>query len=461
MLFLCLCLPFSISVFMRPGLGMQFLSEPLLVLIGLLFFFKIFGEKSGVKDLLLCPNWVCSMQKTTVSTILLYLPYWIWAYLIWLFVSASFSPLPWIGFKSAIAHSVFIIPAFFVSISLFRENLFSKKNKTEKFVQKTNRFFDSSCLAQKMLLCLVFSSALVASYTIIHYIFLLPLSIDKIFYISQPFFNDHTQLAAWLSMMLPVSIFFSFYYSGRKWVKIFCIIAVFLILFGIIISHCRASWLSLFIAGVLFLASQWKLSRKKWIGISVVSLLLLFLVLKPVLQWGERVGASKSNNPITNLLSLTNWSKDVSSMERCNRWKCAYRICKDFPISGSGIGTYSFLYGPYQKEAEITEISTYKGDAGNAHSEYFTALSETGIIGAGIFLCMTFVGFLLGYRAYKKQSKPSMQKYILTILLSLTTYFSHALVNNFLDTDKLAFIVFFFLSILFFEYQKSQMEIEK
>ncbi|MEG2665752.1 MAG: hypothetical protein RSA02_01895, partial [Bacteroidales bacterium] len=92
---------------------------------------------------------------------------------------------------------------------------------------------------------------------------------------------------------------------------------------------------------------------------------------------------------------------------------------------------------------------------------YFTALSETGIMGAGIFLCMTFVGFLLGYRAYKKQSKPSMQKYILTILLSLTTYFSHALVNNFLDTDKLAFIVFFFLSILFFEYQKSQMEIEK
>src|SRR5262249_38719746 len=117
------------------------------------------------------------------------------------------------------------------------------------------------------------------------------------------------------------------------------------------------------------------------------------------------------------IFSLTNITSDLSNAERVNRWKCAVRMFFDKPWLGFGPGTYQFQYFQYQKKEDMTPVSilepikpgattyswspnngitlegtapAYQGNGGTAHSEYFLALSET-----GIFSLIIFVGLLL------------------------------------------------------------------
>jgi hypothetical protein len=52
----------------------------------------------------------------------------------------------------------------------------------------------------------------------------------------------------------------------------------------------------------------------------------------------------------------------------------ASRMVAERPWFGFGPGTYVFQYSPFQKSDELTLISTFAGDLGDAHSEYFSAM---------------------------------------------------------------------------------------
>jgi putative inorganic carbon (hco3(-)) transporter len=105
------------------------------------------------------------------------------------------------------------------------------------------------------------------------------------------------------------------------------------------------------------------------------------------------------------LRSSANISTDQSNLERINRWKCALRMFAEKPHLGWGPGTYQFQYAPFQKASERTAISTDFGDAGNAHSEYLGALSETGWPGALIFLSITLTAVITGIRCWYREKR--------------------------------------------------------
>jgi O-antigen ligase len=143
------------------------------------------------------------------------------------------------------------------------------------------------------------------------------------------------------------------------------------------------------------------------------------------------------------------------------------RMFRERPWFGFGPGTYQFKYFEYQSKDEMTPISglqpmppgvttytwspetgfrmpggaasAYQGSGGSAHSEYFLALSETGIFSAIAFLGLMFVSLRAAINSIKtKNLKSKTTAYV--VILGLTTYFVHGLFNNFLDDCKLAFL---------------------
>ena len=136
--------------------------------------------------------------------------------------------------------------------------------------------------------------------------------------------------------------------------------------------------------------------------------------------------------------SAANVSTDASNLERINRWECAIEMFKERPVFGFGPGTYAFEYARYQKPESLTIISTNFGNMGNAHSEYLSALSETGIIGFFSFILVVAVIFYRSIILYLKTTELERKTLLLFMILSLSTYFIHAFLNNFLDTDKAA-----------------------
>ena len=169
-------------------------------------------------------------------------------------------------------------------------------------------------------------------------------------------------------------------------------------------------------------------------GIGVI--LLFFSFQNKILDSLENNEAESSGKFSEHIESMANISSDASNMERINRWKCAIRMFKEKPIVGWGPGTYKFQYAPFQFSYDRTQISTNFGEIGNAHSEYLSALSETGIIGMLSFMLIVFMAFRTGYRVYHQSKSKEIKQFSLYLTLGLSTYFIHGVLNNFLDTDK-------------------------
>jgi putative inorganic carbon (hco3(-)) transporter len=94
----------------------------------------------------------------------------------------------------------------------------------------------------------------------------------------------------------------------------------------------------------------------------------------------------------------------------------------------------------------MTRISTNNGDKGNAHSEYLTYLSETGLPGFIIFNLLLLVTMSTAIRIYRTSPRKEVRWLAIAFLMGFITYFFHAIFNSFLDTDKASVLVYGSLS---------------
>lgn len=278
--------------------------------------------------------------------------------------------------------------------------------------------------------------------------------------VSLPFYADHTIYSCCLAFILPVFLMHTIKNKTPdfmpKYRSVYFVISV-ILLFGIFFSLCRATWISLVAGlGMLFLI------RLKVKPVTVFSAFLLVATLI-YLNQEPIIGIFKQNRYDSNARgagleeqtkSITNISNDQSNGERINRWKCAIRMFEEKPWVGFGPGTYQFQYIPFQRQKDMTRISVSdpfhirSGHGGTAHSEYLLVLSESGILTFVSFISLIMITVAKAMRNSVQMADKRFRYITIAILIGLITYLTHGLFNNFLDTDKAAFLFWGALSIL-------------
>ena len=174
---------------------------------------------------------------------------------------------------------------------------------------------------------------------------------------------------------------------------------------------------------------------------------VLILILPEFLRTNSKLRIFTKNDTVSSenftehIKSVSNISTDASNLERINRWMSAIRMFQERPHVGWGPGTYQFQYAPFQHSAELTVISTNSGNRGNAHSEYIGLLAQQGWPGLLFMLIFLMVVFQTGFRVVNKTPEGSDRGIAICALLGLVTYFTHGVLNNFLDMDKAAVLV--------------------
>jgi O-antigen ligase len=217
---------------------------------------------------------------------------------------------------------------------------------------------------------------------------------------------------------------------------------------ALILSYTRASWLSLVVALVFLITMLLKI-KLKYVFLTLGILIGLFLIFKTDIIIALDRNNQDSNKSFTkHLTSMTNISTDASNVERLNRWNCAIRMFRVHPVFGYGPGTYQFKYAPFQKFSEMTIISTNNGDVGNAHSEYLGPLAESGVLGTLTLLIILITTMATASRLYFKSHRRKVRLLALTLLLGLISYYSHGIMNDFLDTDKLSALFWGFTAMI-------------
>ena len=309
----------------------------------------------------------------------------------WLAVSACFSTMPLVSWKywSVEAGHWWV---FAVGVAMFPE-----------IWRRAFRLF-------------AFSMAGVVIYTLVHHSFY-HFRADQALLAPMPFFPENTLYAATVGMVvLGLN-------KERAWLMLFFLI-------GLFCSFCRAAWLSVAMTGIVGLLLVF---REKWrlfafVGMAFFTATFLFK--------GQ---------------IFDGMAKDVSMLERLNRYACALRMAHDRPWTGFGPGTFQFQYIPYQRPEEMTRISatepvlerspaTY-GRGGGAHSEYLQALAEAGWPGLLLWLALTAAVLWAGFNSFFREKTKERQWFALALTLSLLTLFLHGLVNNMLHDGRVAALV--------------------
>lgn len=407
--FLLLSTPFSIEIYfedLKSAIGVP--GEPFMAGLLVIFFLKL------IVDGKFQPKFSSHPMSITIIV-----------YLAWMFCTSITSSMPIVSFKYFLARLWFVVVFYFL-FSLLLKNKFN--------IKRFYWFFMAPL-------------TIVVVYTIVRHVEY-GLTKQASTWVMTPFFREHTNYGAALAMYVPVSFAFAFFIKDKLWIRVLYL-AVFLILMaGLLLSFTRAAWLSVIAAaGVLLVL----VLRIKWYVVVSGFLLVIGFVLYNwtdiymTLSKNQKVSSDNLGEHVT---SATNISTDVSNLERINRWKSALRMFEERPIVGWGPGTYMFQYAPFQKPHEKTIISTNNADLGNAHSEYLGPLAEMGFPGLLLVLMIVLQIFILGHKMYNSELNDQTKVLVLAAFLGLVTYFTHGLLNNFLDIDKSAVSVFSFISLL-------------
>lgn len=267
-----------------------------------------------------------------------------------------------------------------------------------------------------------------------------------VFSISKPYFPDHTMFGACLAFLIPLLVLLSWGRKATGWsrsVHLLIGTVTIIVIASEFLALSRAALLSVLIAGLFGLFVHWKMRFRAVIYGLIVLLIGAFALKMPIYKYLERTEAVSNDGEIGNhLSSVTNIQTDASNLERVNRWVCAVRMFGERPLVGFGPGTYQFEYNRFQTLEYKTYISTNVGDKGNAHSEYLTFLSENGIFGALVFLCIVFGSIYFGMQNHQWAESAFLRMLNLGILLGLITYFFHGIFNAFMDQSKMGFLYF-------------------
>ena len=339
-------------------------------------------------------------------------------YLLIVIITAITSSHPLVSFKFLLARLWFIIP-----ILIFGTHFFQKEKNRMQFLWL---FVIATCIA------IVYSLAHHSLYGF---------GEKEGHWVMWPLFKDHTIYGAIVALVLPLVIAIYFAEKHSPLTQAILLVLIAIVLVGLYYSYTRAAWLSIICASIVCLVVYYRINFKILAGIGIIALIL------GIYKWDQiqmELGRNKYEHTTESfderLQSATNVTTDASNLERINRWSCAIAMFEQRPIFGYGPGTYAFEYAPFQEPENLTIISTNFGDMGNAHSEYLGALAEMGVMGMVSFIGIVVAIFFSMITLYNKLPLTETKNRVLVMgmIAATTTYFVHAFLNNFLDTDKAA-----------------------
>lgn len=339
-------------------------------------------------------------------------------YLFVVIITAITSSHPVVSFKFLLARLWFIIP-----VLIFGTHFFQKeKNRTH------------------FLWLFVIATSIAILYSLVHHS-MYDFGEEEGHWVMWPLFKDHTIYGAIVALVLPIVIALYFSEKHSPLTQAILITLIIIVLVGLYYSYTRAAWLSVISGVIVCLIVYYRINFKILAGIGLLVLVFVFTKWDQIqMELGRNKYEHTTESFDERLQSATNVTTDASNLERINRWSCAIAMFEQRPFFGYGPGTYAFEYAPFQEPENLTIISTNFGDMGNAHSEYLGALAEMGILGLISFTGIVIAIFFSMISLYNKLPLTETKNRVLVMgmIAATTTYFVHAFLNNFLDTDKAA-----------------------
>ena len=265
--------------------------------------------------------------------------------------------------------------------------------------------------------------------------------LGSIRYASGPFVNEN-HLSGYLGMVIPLSLglflatFSKIKDSSERNINLFNgphLLLFFMILImatGLFLSLSRGGMIS-FSVSLLFitilLLTRHRIRRKALF----IPFLILFLFLG--LLW---LGI----NPVLREISTLSKPR-LSSTARLTVNKDTLNLIKDYPIFGTGLGTFAYIFPKY-KSPSLKKFFSF------AHNDYLQLISETGLIGFLILFLGLLAFFIKTLKELSRRHDPYAVFLTVGGLGSLFAILFHSLFDFNLHVGANSFLFFFILGLI-------------
>ena len=248
--------------------------------------------------------------------------------------------------------------------------------------------------------------------------------------------------AAWLIVIIPV--FLGLLAVGKiisKKLKIILAALTLILIIYLVMTYARGAWLG-FLIGFLLVA--WYIVRSAtfkmrmlYLVVSICLLVIFLFLPQPIKNKVTAIGRIKfkiEDATINQRIKSTVKMDDGSVFFRTKVWKEALRIIRDFPVTGSGLNTYSIVARNYK---------SVEGGGIYPHNSYLQMAAETGLVGLFAFLWVLFKFFQTGLKNLN-QKKDFL---VLGFLAGILAFLVHAFFDVHLYSLQLVVLFWFMLGL--------------
>jgi O-antigen ligase len=211
---------------------------------------------------------------------------------------------------------------------------------------------------------------------------------------------------------------------------------------GIVLSNSRSGVVVLVFTGFLFLGlSVYSYSRtgfrQPWVGKTIRATFLLVAALAVAVGIGSTVRRFALD--------------DLTHEDRPRYWAGAIEIVGDFPLFGTGLGTFASAYGAYERD--ITSDLQLR----HAHNDYLEALAELGLVGTAILFAGILYMAVRAFLAWRDRRNAQARGLALGGIASLAGAALHAVTdfNLHIPANAVLFAVVLSLTLVMAYYRKS------
>ncbi len=218
-------------------------------------------------------------------------------------------------------------------------------------------------------------------------------------------------------LLFPLGLAVGVLYTERhKFVRYAALAGIALISLIAFMTQSRGGLLALGFFGAWTLARQKRRMRMLPAVIGIVAVVVLFA---PSGVWSRLRAISSA----TSSGQLQEADDQGSAEQRFEIWKVGAKMSRDHPLTGVGLGAYSYLHWDYvyRNRGEFKPTARGKRDA---HSSYITALAETGIPGFTFWIAIFITTLRTASRARKtiKQTDPDGERQLFFAQLGMMAF---------------------------------------
>ena len=404
---LLFCIPFSMEQELPGGLATDLPDEPLMWLLTGIF---------GVFALRNWPNMRGSYLRHPLTIILL-------IHISWMMTTIITSGNVMISVKFWLAKMWYVITFFFLAGHILR-------------TETDGRKFFRAVFSTLFIMILVTLARHAAE----------GFSFDSSNHVLYPFFRNHVNYAAIISLFIPFVWWATTWY--RRFSPMWWLVALAVLIFmvGIQFSYTRAAYVSVVAAfGTIYIVRYCLMKYVLMAGFAALIWLVAGLVRQDnYLEHAPEFKKTITHHNFDNLLEATAKGEDISTMERVYRWVAGYHMARTSPAVGFGPGNFYNFYTTYAVSSFKTYVSDNPEHSG-IHSYFLMTLVEQGFPGLLIFLILTAAILMHGERIYHQSTDLKRRRWVLALILSTVAIDCILLINDMIETDKVG--PFFFMNI--------------